>query len=792
MSAKHDDVLLRDDRDVACPRPRPPLLSRLDFSVCAQSLIDSLKPTVGWDIRANAMAGRLWHQLMETRCVASLKQYVSVFSDALLPVVREFISNNVDPLEDLLCTYKQSKAYDDLLNVGYLSAVRFYDTYVLRTEGPSQVYESVTQMFLRMSVFVVCQCLEHPCLFRVMRHLISQPENMSELCIVEYVFSYLASQHVCCATPVMRSAGVRDGQLASCFILKPSMVDETQTLRALYDEMSPLLASKSGVGMDVTTFSKPKNVTSCLKLVDAQVKFFNDQNIRPVGTSVYMELWHNQICEFLSAKLPENTDRCHNLFQGVCVPSLFFRMYQSDPDATWYLFDPSEAPELVNLYGKPFEDEYWRLVAQGKHSGSMSLKSMMFNLINTIIKTGSPYVLLKEALNVHHWMETQGEAINCSNLCAEIVQSPKGNASVCNLANICLPKCLRPHGFVGNGAVGTQKLSFCFESLSDAVRAAVVITNACILGGFHPTNGVRRGQAERSLGIGVQGLADVFALLGHGFLDEESARLDRNIFECMYFTAVEMSHSIVVDGKGTPFKGWETSNLSKGKFHWQSWDGTEASFIPAHRWESLGQKIAKHGIFNSQFLAMMPTAGTSQLTGYSESVYPFFANISSRVTNKEEILRPNVSFFKRVLPEDLDVIRQCGGNVIDFPSPQKTRYWNFLTAFDYCPFQQLERARARAPFVDQSQSLSYFLKEDNVKNASYLRDLLLHGYLLGLKTIMYYCRIQKQSSLAALQCLIAPALPRHPGLDSDRAELPRSKKLEFGRDMSEVACVACQ
>ncbi|AGY30747.1 ORF61 [Retroperitoneal fibromatosis-associated herpesvirus] len=790
MSSVKREVTVRSAGDGV--GQRTPSLSRLDFHVCAQSLVDSVKTTVGWDVRANAMAGRLWHQLMETRCVPSLRQYLVAFANTLSSPVYDFIKKHADALEDLLCKYKQSSAYDDLLNAGYLSAVRLYDTYVLRTEGPNPVYESVTQMFLRVSVFVTCQCLANECLFRVLRDLVPEPENFGTLSIVEYVFSYLASQHVCCATPVMRAAGVREGQLASCFILKPSMADEAHTLRALYHEMSPLLASKSGVGLDVTTFSKPKNVASCLKLVDAQVKFFNDSNIRPVGTSVYMELWHSQICEFLSAKLPENPDRCHNLFQGVCVPSLFFRLYENDPDATWYLFDPVDAPELVNLYGSAFDDAYWSLVRRGKHSGSMSLKSMMFNLINTIIKTGSPFVLLKEALNVHHWTETQGEAINCSNLCAEIVQAPKGNASVCNLANICLPKCIRAHGCANAGLVGTDKLSFCFELLGDAVRAAVVITNACILGGFHPTPGVRVGQQERSLGIGVQGLADVFAELGYGYMDEESARLDRDIFQWMYYTAVEMSHSIVVEGKGTPFKGWETSNFAKGRFHWQTWEGEDAPFVPSHRWESLGQSIAKHGIFNSQFLAMMPTAGTSQLTGYSESVYPFFANVSSRVTNKEEILRPNVSFFKRVLPEDLNLVRQYGGNVIDFPVPLRDRYWNFLSAFDYCPFQQLDRARARAPFIDQSQSLSYFLKEDNVKNASYLRDLLLHGYRLGLKTIMYYCRIQKQSSLAALQCLMAPGSPTHTGTLSNGAEPECVQNTGLLQNEPEDACLACQ
>lgn len=763
-----------------------------DFDMCAQSLIDFLKVRVGWDVRANAMAGRLWHQIMEARCPATLKQYLGIFRGVLGHRVESFIQKNIDALEDMLCAYRRSKAYEDTLNCGYLSAVRLYDTYVLRTMETEPVYESVAQMFMRVSVFVACQCLEHECLYWLARDLIEDAKSVSEMAIVEYVFGYLAAQHVCCATPILRSAGVEGGQLASCFILQPSMMNESGTLDALYHDMSPLLASKSGVGLDVTSFSHQKNIASCLKLVDAQVHYFNDNNIRPVGASAYMELWHSQICDFLNAKLPENPDRCHSLFQGVCIPTLFFRMYEKDPSKLWYLFDPATAPNLIKLYGAAFDNEYERLVRAGKYVSCMPLKSMMFTLIHTIIKTGSPYVLLKEALNEHHWTDTQGMAINCSNLCAEIVQLPGRNTSVCNLANICLPKCLRTVERARVGTTDANRPFFCFEALGDAVRVAVLVINACILGGSHPTPGVERGQKERSMGIGVQGLADVFAELGYGYLDAESAELDKNIFQSMYYTAVETSHNLVLEGQGVPFHGWEVSNFAKGRFHWQTWEGEDASFVPRHRWDALGKSIAEHGIFNSQFLAVMPTAGTSQVTGYAESVYPFFANISSKVTNKEEVLRPNVTFFKKVLPDDLRVVRQYGGDVSTFPKHHRERYRVFLTAFDYCPFKLLDRARARAPFVDQSQSMSFFLKEDRVRNASYLRDLLLHGYRLGLKTLMYYCRVQKQSSLTALQCLADPGSPPHSGMKQDGAWLPGPKNPEEQSCAADPECLVCQ
>ncbi|AAT00096.1 JM119 [macacine gammaherpesvirus 11] len=760
--------------------------SSLDPERCAESLVNSLKATLGWDVEANSLTGLLWHRIMEDRCLVTVKDYLTVFGEKLSDEVREFMLKHEAALDGLLQDFKQSKAYANLVNCGYLSAVRFYDTYVLRTHGSSPIFESVAQMFMRVAVFVACQCIKFPCLRKTLRHLVQSETELDEMYLVGYAFHYISSQIVCCATPVLRSAGLRGGQLSSCFILKPSMATENKTLKALHEEMSPLLASKSGVGIDVSSFAEHKNITSCLKLINAHVGYFNDNNIRPVGASAYMELWHHQICDFLNAKMPENQERCHNLFQGVCVPELFFRLYETNPDGQWHLFAPEVAPNLLKLYGAEFEIEYNRLVAAGKHSSSLPLKSMMYALINTVIKTGSPYVLLKEALNKHHWCETQGSAINCSNLCAEIVQQPEGQASVCNLANISLPKCLRPPRGKSGVEPGKGDVTFGFELLDDAVEAAVIIVNACILGGTAPTESVRRGQKERSMGIGVQGLADVFAELGFGYLDAESAKLDVEIFQAMYFAAVHTSHEIVLLGEGTPFHGWERSRLAQGVFHWQTWDGVKPSHPPLERWEQLGRSIAQHGIFNSQFLALMPTAGTSQLTGYTEAFYPFFANIASKVTSKEEILKPNVTFFKRVKPGDLRTVRRYGGDVASFPEPLKDRYKIFLTAFDYCPIKQLERAGARAPFVDQSQSLNFFLKEEQATRASYIRDLLLTGYRLGLKTMLYYCRIQKQTKLNALQCLDQVV---GDNTSSEGAESNRVQKADG--EQAEV-CLACQ
>lgn len=280
------------------------------------------------------------------------------------------------------------------------------------------------------------------------------------------------------------------------------------------------------------------------------------------------------------------------------------------------------------------------------------------------------------------------------------------------------------------------------------------IINASILGGAFPTTSVRIMQSERSMGIGVQGLADVFAKLGRGYMHFKSAELDRHIFERMYYRAVKTSNQIITLGGAAPHARWVSSKLSQGIFHWEGFGlSVEDLCIEGQKWERLRRSVMRHGTFNSQFLALMPTAGTSQVTGYSEAFYPFFANVSSKVSNKEEVMRPNIAFLEEVSPADLPILRFYSGDITKLPEPLFIKYQNFLTAFDYSPEEQIERARARAPFIDQSQSFSLFLKESNVKSATYLKNLLLLGYESGLKTAMYYCRIQKQTTLSALECL---------------------------------------
>ncbi|ADW24402.1 ribonucleotide reductase large subunit [Cricetid gammaherpesvirus 2] len=763
-----------------------------------QAVIREMKVNAGWSASANSIGGRLLHLSMQENCVQTIDEYRDVFKDVLEMELSAFLEKNKEGLQELLQQFMRN-GYDNLVGRGYLSAKRFYDTYVLRGSGK---VESVPFLFLRVSCFCAYQCLQNPCLADTVKALNSWV--IDEVSLVKYFFRMVSTMTVCCATPILRSAGVQGANLSSCFIIDRDMTTERETVQAVCSELTSLLECKSGVGINCAMFSHgEKSINSLLQMVNGITAYFNDSNVRPVSTALYIEIWHHQIMSFLTAKLPENPERCANVFQGVSVCDLFFKMYKNNPDGEWFLFDPGQFPGLTGLYGKTFEEAYMALVRDGKFKASVPLKSVMFALVSSIVKTGGPYVMSKDAMNRHHWHETQGQAIVAANLCTEVIQAPGDDISTCNLASISLPECMHMHGnghSEGGLSCGqTTDKTFCYSFLEKAVETAVFVINACIVGGMAPTEKVARGQLFRSMGIGVQGLADVFAMCGLEYFDEKSEEIDSRIMESMYFTAVKTSMNIVKLGGGEPHKRWEKSKLSKGQFHWQEFTDCRPKVHSLSQWSALSTDCAMYGTYNAQFIALMPTAGTSQLTGYADSCYPFFGNMATKVSNKEEIMRPNRMFIDSIVPDDLAAIRQVGGDLAKLPPALADKYRLFKSAFEYSPEDYIRRARVRAPFVDQSQSMTLFLNEKEASKASYVKDLLMYAQEIGLKTLMYYCRIKKETICCDFSCVPGPAATPSPVSsfmpESDGDGEGQSGHVSIKRDREcdeEQCCSACQ
>ncbi len=291
----------------------------------------------------------------------------------------------------------------------------------------------------------------------------------------------------------------------------------------------------------------------------------------------------------------------------------------------------------------------------------------------------------------------------------------------------------------GEGAVGD---GFSLARLRDATQCATFVVACSILQGS-PTYDSRD---MASMGLGVQGLADVFADLGWQYTDPPSRSLNKEIFEHMYFTALCTSSLIGLHTRKI-FPGFKQSKYAGGWFHWHDWAGTDLS-IPREIWSRLSERIVRDGLFNSQFIALMPTSGCAQVTGCSDAFYPFYANASTKVTNKEEALRPNRSFWRHVRLDDREALNLVGGRVSCLPEALRQRYLRFQTAFDYNQEDLIQMSRDRAPFVDQSQSHSLFLREE---------DALLHflGVLLLLPGLRRCPFPRELNSQRPLQCGVA-------------------------------------
>nr|QAF22092.1 BORF2 [human gammaherpesvirus 4] len=754
-------------------------------------LIDELKVKANSDPEADVLAGRLLHRLKAESVTHTVAEYLEVFSDKFYD--EEFFQMHRDELETRVSAFAQSPAYERIVSSGYLSALRYYDTYLY--VGRSGKQESVQHFYMRLAGF----CASTTCLYAGLRAALqrARPEIESDMEVFDYYFEHLTSQTVCCSTPFMRFAGVENSTLASCILTTPDLSSEWDVTQALYRHLGRYLFQRAGVGVGVTGAGQDgKHISLLMRMINSHVEYHNYGCKRPVSVAAYMEPWHSQIFKFLETKLPENHERCPGIFTGLFVPELFFKLFRDTPWSDWYLFDPKDAGDLERLYGEEFEREYYRLVTAGKFCGRVSIKSLMFSIVNCAVKAGSPFILLKEACNAHFWRDLQGEAMNAANLCAEVLQPSRKSVATCNLANICLPRCLvnaplavraqradtqgdelllaLPRLSVtlpGEGAVGD---GFSLARLRDATQCATFVVACSILQGS-PTYDSRD---MASMGLGVQGLADVFADLGWQYTDPPSRSLNKEIFEHMYFTALCTSSLIGLHTRKI-FPGFKQSKYAGGWFHWHDWAGTDLS-IPREIWSRLSERIVRDGLFNSQFIALMPTSGCAQVTGCSDAFYPFYANASTKVTNKEEALRPNRSFWRHVRLDDREALNLVGGRVSCLPEALRQRYLRFQTAFDYNQEDLIQMSRDRAPFVDQSQSHSLFLREEDAARASTLANLLVRSYELGLKTIMYYCRIEKAADLGVMECKASAALsvPREEQNERSPAEQMPPRPME--------------
>ena len=480
--------------------------------------------------------------------------------------------------------------------------------------------------------------------------------------------------------------------------------------------------------------------------------------------AIYLEPWHADIEEFLRLKLNTGNeeDRARDLFYGLWIPDLF--MKRVEEDGMWSLMCPNECPRLSDTWGEEFEALYEYYEDKKMYRKQISAKKLWLAILDAQIQTGTPYICYKDAANRKSNQQNLG-TIKSSNLCTEIIEftSPDETA-VCNLGSLALPR------FVGTT---DGKVTYDFARLREYTKILARNLNKVIDLNFYPTEKCKRSNfRHRPIGIGVQGLADVFALLRLSWGSEGAAQLNREIFENIYFAAVEasMEESILSNtleqwrgieievaqrGSYVTFPG---SPASQGKLQYDLWEQqpTQTSYLD---WTDLKAKVAKYGMRNSLLVAPMPTASTSQILGNNECIEPFTSNLYTR-----RVLAGEFVCINKYLVEDLvkagywnaDIRSQIIANngsiqsILEVPSELRELY---KTSWEIPMKTVINLAADRAPFICQSQSLNLFVAEPSYSKIS---SMHLYAWKKGLKTGCYYLRTK--SVAKAQQFTVEPCL----------------------------------
>lgn len=539
------------------------------------------------------------------------------------------------------------------------------------------------------------------------------------------------------ATPTLFNAGTPKPQMSSCFLL----TTQEDSISGIYDTLkqcAKISQSAGGIGLSIHdirakgSYIKGTNGTSngivpMLRVFNDTARYVDQGGGKRKGSfAIYIEPWHADIFDFLDLKKNHGKEeaRARDLFYALWTPDLF--MKRVEEDGVWTLMDPHECPGLSDCHGAEFEKLYTKYETEGKGRKTIKAQELWFKIVESQIETGTPYMLYKDACNGKSNQQNLG-TIKSSNLCTEIVEyTAPDEVAVCNLASIALPK------FVKDGSFDHDKL----------FKVAYQITknlNRIIDNNYYPVPEARNSNMRhRPIGIGVQGLADAFILMRFPFESEEAKKLNKDVFETIYYASLTASKDLAkVDGAYETYAG---SPVSQGKLQYDMWDVT-----PSDRWEwdILKEEIAKFGVRNSLLLAPMPTASTAQILGNNECFEPYTSNIYSRRVLSGEFIVVNKHLLRDLVSlglwnEDLKnkLVAENGSvqNIPEIPVNLKELY---KTAWEISQRTILDMAADRGAYICQSQSLNIFMTS---ANPGKLTSMHFYGWKKGLKTGMYYLR----------------------------------------------------
>ena len=620
--------------------------------------------------------------------------------------VYEVIQKNAELLDSVII-YDRDFSYD------YFGFKTLEKSYLLKLYG--KIVERPQQMLMRVAVGI----------------------HQNDIDSVIQTYHLLSEKWFTHATPTLFNAGTPKPQLSSCFLLTM----QEDSVEGIYDTLkqcAKISQSAGGIGLSIhnirATGSYIKGTNGVSNGIVPMLRVFNDTaryidqggNKRKGSFAIYLEPWHADIFDFLQLRKNHGKEelRARDLFYALWIPDLFMEKVEQNED--WCLFCPNESPNLSEVYGDDFVKLYEQYEREGRFRKKVKAQELWFEILEAQVETGTPYMLYKDHVNRKSNQKNLG-TIKLSNLCTEIVEyTAKDEVAVCNLASIALPK------FIVNGTFDHEKLFEVTKVITNNLNKIIDIN-------YYPVEEARNSNLRhRPIGIGVQGLADVFILLGMPFESDKAKQLNREIFETIYFGAVTASKDLAKE-QGT-YESYKGSPISQGIFQFDMWNVT-----PTNRWdwESLRKSVQQYGVRNSLLLAPMPTASTSQILGNNECFEPYTSNIYTRRVLSGEFVVVNKHLMKDLVRLGLwnDTIKnqliQANGSVQNIPTIPQDIKDLYKTVWEISQKTIIDMAADRGAYICQSQSLNIHLQEPNFGK---LTSMHFYAWKKGLKTGMYYLR----------------------------------------------------
>lgn len=688
--------------------------SELD-SLAAETAASLTTKHPDYALLASRIAVSNLHKNTEKSFSATMRRlynYTDSANGRRMPLLADDVMEIIEANAELL---DSSIIYDRDFGFDYFGFKTLEKSYLLRIDG--KISERPQHMYMRVAVGI----------------------HKEDIASAVKTYNLMSERWFTHATPTLFNAGTPKPQMSSCFLL--TMKDDS--IDGIYDTLkqtAKISQSAGGIGLSIhnvrATGSYIGGTNGTSNGIIPMLRVFNDTaryvdqggGKRKGAFAIYLEPWHADIEGFLDLRKNHGKEelRARDLFYALWINDLFMRRVEEN--GSWSLFCPHEAPGLGDIFGDEFEALYHRYEQEGRARKVMKAQDLWFAILEAQIETGTPYMLYKDAANKKSNQQNLG-TIKSSNLCTEILEfTSPDEVAVCNLASLALPR------FVNEG-------KFDFDKLYEVTYEVTRNLNRIIDNNYYPVEEAKRSNLRhRPIGLGIQGLADVFILLRLPFESDLAKMLNKNIFETIYFAAMTASKDMAIE-QGT-YETFAGSPLSKGQFQFDLWNVQPSD---RYDWEALRAEVVKHGVRNSLLVAPMPTASTSQILGNNECFEPYTSNIYVRRVLSGEFIIVNKHLLKDLVQLGLwndtmknKIIAANGSiqQINEIPADVKALY---KTVWEIKQRTLIDMAADRGAFICQSQSLNLFVDTPTVAK---LTSMHFYAWKQGLKTGMYYLRTQ--------------------------------------------------